>query len=196
MFTTRGYRQAKRENKYKSRQGQIIQKKPVFTIDNNPYVLEQYRKFLFGSSSTPTPPTPKEPTFDSDTHSITLSEFILSWTSTTDLDAIFSQLTQFAVNIFAQYTTDGKYPISLELYSPGLDDTNGWKFTNEPGGSYSYFIIFPKIIIDRLGNISTTQNLDSTILYTGGSGTLNKSNMTLGYGPLSNPSSVTVYNVK
>lgn len=196
MFTTRGYRQTKRENRNKSRQGQIIQQKPVFQIDNNPYVLEQYRKFLFGSQSSHAPlPDLLVPTLESNESVVTLADYSLSWTTSEDLGTIYNRLNAFTNTVFTQISSQGKYPVSLELYSPG-DDGNGWRLANDNPTSATVVIPFSMIIIDRLGNLTFKQNwsYSDTLLMTSAAVEKNRVNLTLGYGPMNTVTTVTLGN--
>lgn len=148
MYTTRGYRQHSKENRKKSEYGQIIQRRPTFQIDNNPVVLDAYKKFIFS-----TMPRLLRTQLDTDTHEITLSEFSLSWSKSTSLQTIKAQLLSFASDIFNQYTEQGKYPISLELYAPNLYDTYEWFLLNK-ADSKKAVISFTHILIDTKGTLS------------------------------------------
>lgn len=148
MFTSRGYRQRSKENRKKSEYGQIIQRKPVFQIDNNPYVLDAYKQYILS-----TMPRMLRTQFDTDTHEITLSEFSISWSQSTALLTIKAALISFASDIFNQYKEQGKYPISLELYAPNLYDDYEWYLLNKES-SKKAAIGFSHIIIDSKGTFS------------------------------------------
>lgn len=176
MFTSRGYRQHSKENRKKSQSGQIIQRKPVFQIDNNPVVLDAYKQFILS-----TMPRLLKTQLGNDTHEITLSEFTLTWNQNTTIDDIQDALRTFTVDIFNQYESQGKYPISLELSSPNLSDSNSWVTTSTwNNGSYSFY---KSIIIDRMGNLSYTQYGNGFLDYAYGEYSSSESNLTLAYGP-------------
>lgn len=178
MFTSRGYRHAKKENKHHSRQAQIIQQKPVFQIDNNPYVIEQYRKFILGDSKYIKPDMFKNE-FD-----VTLSYYNLSWTQQTLIPQIMAQLESFAENLFNSYRQLGRFPISLELFSPNLDDSLAFTVSSTAMSSiYQQFAAsFGSILIFPGGTISFTQNFLGYYYVTRTGTAYNYNNLTLGYG--------------
>lgn len=176
MYTTRGYRQHARENRKKSEYGQIIQRRPTFQIDNNPVVLDAYKQFIFS-----TMPKLLRTQLDSDTHEITLSEYTLSWTSSDKIDDILEALKAVAEDIFNQYESQGKYPISLELYSPNLIDSNGW-WVSRPSSSPRIASANDSIIIDRMGHVSYTQYGTGFYLYSNAWTSADASLLTLAYG--------------
>lgn len=161
MYTTRGYRRASRENSNLSRQGQIIQKKPGFQIDNNPVVLDAYKRYIIQGKSL----------FSNnvyhDAYTVTLSDYSLSWTQSSTLSSITDDLKEFAQDIFNRLELQGKFPLSLELSQPNLNEGNGWSVCS------NYLVLnYPplferinEIIIDRLGNLSFTQYTNSSYAY-------------------------------
>lgn len=179
MFTSRGYRQTKRENRNKSRQGQIIQQKPVFQIDNNPVVLDAYRKFILGS----VPEKLLQPEFHQSHFDIDLSERDLSWTQQDNIEVIQTKLLNFAQDIFNQIQRLGNYPISLAIYSPNLNDSAVWSVMSNSSTLSQIFTYgyYNSIIIDREGNLSFSQyNLDYYFI-ANGTKYEKANNLTLGY---------------
>lgn len=176
MYTTRGYRQHSKENRKKSEYGQIIQKKPTFQIDNNPVVLDAYKKFILS-----TMPRMLRTQLYTETHEIASSDFNLSWTSSNTLPSIQQQLIAFAAEVFNRYEALGKYPISLELYAPDLDDSFEWIQV----GPASYPMVdarFIRIIIDIKGNLSWIQQPGGPSEFKSfGAGDISISDIKLGY---------------
>ena len=175
MYTSRGYRHASKENKKYSRQGQIIQRKPEFQIDNNPVVLDAYKRYLMGGEIL------LRPIKLTDTYNCTLSEFNLSWTSSTMITQIQSKLKDFANEMFTRMQSLNRYPISLELTYPGLNESYAWWVTRVSvntriGGVYD------SIIIDRFGNFSYKQFGSGYLLYSNAWTSGKEDNLTLAYG--------------
>lgn len=190
MFTSRGWRKSSRENKKYSKTGQIIQKKPVFQIDNNPVVLDAYKKFILDTM----PKTLLVGHIHKDTVTVTLSDYNLSWIQTTLLADIYSDLLEFAGNIFLSYQNEGKQAVSLTLYSPNSDD-NGWtimpNYYYPSAPSIPIFEKFNQMFIDTEGNLSFNQYGDGTYNYASTATQNNKQYATIGYAPLSGTSSPT-----
>lgn len=179
MFTSRGYRHSKRENRHVSRQGQIIQQKPSFQIDNNPLVVEAYKKFILGGEILLRPIKLKEEFI------CTLSEFDLTWTSSNLIESIKTKLVNFAEDIFQRFKAINRYPISLELYSPNSISDNVWSVQYIYSSSNQPYILanYNKIIIDIQGNLSFSQNY-TVGYYQRSTGTYSADSnyLTLGYG--------------
>lgn len=180
MFTSRGYRQRSKENRKKSEYGQIIQRKPVFQIDNNPYVLDAYKQYILS-----TMPRLLRTQLSNETHEITLSEFSLSWELTTNVPDILVQLKSFASNVFDQYESQGKYPLSLELYKPNLDVELEWVMVNI-STTRRLLAKFSRIIIDRFGKVSwmLEKGVQSDFAAFQSTYYYDISEMTLAYGPM------------
>ena len=175
MYTSRGYRRASKENKKYSRQGQIIQKKPEFQIDNNPVVLDAYKRYLMGGEIL------LRPIKLTDSFNCTLSEFNLTWTSSTMITQIQTKLKNFANDIFTRMQSLNRYPISLELKYPELEESSAWwvsKLTSNSRIAGVYDII----IIDRFGNVSYKQFGSGYLLYSNAWTSGNEDNLTLAYG--------------
>lgn len=183
MYTTRGYRNSSREHRKHSHQGQIIQRKPRVQIDNNPVVLEAYRKFFMGT----VPQNLLLPHSFKDSFYANLADYGLIWTQSILISQIEQYFKDFSQLIFSQYEQTGKFPISLELYSPNLDDTYGWIIKdNSTIASNGVAGMFTSIIVDRMGNVSYTQKQVNNLFqaynvyYT-----VTGNNATLAYGILS-----------
>lgn len=177
MYTSRGYRRASKENSKYSKQGQIIQKKPSFQIDNSPVVLDAYKKYFMQGKKLLTGNVLQE------SYTITLSDVSLSWTQNSSFATIKAALKEFAQDVFNKLELQGKFALSLELSQPDLDDDNGWSICSNylvldnPG----LFERINEIIIDRVGNISFTQYGESAYAYcTQGRQFIDPSTTTLG----------------
>lgn len=182
MFTSRGYRQYSKENKKYSRQGQIIQRKPVFQIDNNPVVLDAYKKFILDTLPKPL----LKPKINKDSATVILSDYDLSWNQSNSLSDIYSDLLAFAGKIFISYQNQSKSPVSLVLYSPNVDDTKGWAIMAPlDQGTVQLWEKINSIIIDTQGNLSFTQYGHHDYAYARQIHSINDTWGTLGYGNFS-----------
>ena len=175
MYTSRGYRRSSRENQKVSRQGQIIQKKPAFQIDNNPVVIDAYKRYIMQGRTFIIGDRFQNSFY------VNLADYSLTWTAETTIGNILSKFVNFAGVIFDQLTATGSYAISLELYSPNLEDSHAWWISKVSSNSRIAAAI-DVIFVDRMGNVTFKQIGNEYWYYSNAWTSGTPSNLTLGYG--------------